>query len=196
MYEYLRGTIASKSPMSVVLDVAGIGFFVEVPLSTSETLPSSGETKLWTSHYVREDAEKLFGFATTRERELFTLLQKVSGVGPGVALAMLSRASVPDLARAIENGDVALLKSLKGVGPKTAQRVITELRDRIGHLAAETSATGSAAKGSLIDDAVQALEVLGCPTKAADKAVRAVLAEETPDALEELVRKALKVAWP
>ena len=198
MFDYFRGTLASKTPTRIVIDIGGIGYVFGAPLSTTEALPSSGEVKVWAFHYLREDLQQLYAFATLEERELFTLLQKVNGIGPRLALAILSRARVAQIARAITDGELDFLKRLKGVGPKTALRLVTELRDKLEHLtAAEGSGTGGTGRGApLINDAVQALEVLGCPTKSAESAVAKAMKQDGDMNLESLVKAALKIVWP
>ncbi|MEZ6195815.1 MAG: Holliday junction branch migration protein RuvA [Planctomycetota bacterium] len=197
MYDYLRGRVASKHLQELSIEVQGVGYALEAPLSTTEVLREGQDVQVWVHHHVREDAHKLFAFATPEERRLFRLLQKVNGVGPGVALGMLSRARVDDICAAIAAERIDILKSLKGVGPKTAQRLVTELKDVVGALAPASGpapeASGSTAIG---EDAIQALEVLGCPPKAARDAVARVLAAGEALPLETVVRRALKTVWP
>lgn len=196
MYDYLRGQIIEKGPTRIVLDVDGVGFEITVPLSTAEKLPRSGEAKILTHLHVREDIHKLFGFATKGEREMFLLLKKVSGIGPTLAVAILSRATVIDLCHAIGEGRIDFLKSLKGVGPKTATRLVTELGDKIQLLAAGPGLRDLNPVDRYSEDAIQALEVLGCPPKAARSAV-AQVQEEKPDIeVEALVRASLRIIWP
>ncbi len=191
MYDYLRGTIAEKSPTQVVLDVGGMGFQVHAPLSTTQALPDRGEVKLWTWLHVREDILRLYGFASLEERKLFGLLQQVSGVGPRLAVAILSRASVRELAEAISSGSTEFLKSLKGIGPKTAQRLIMELQDSLHAFLVEPGRDAHSHQPA-VRDALQALEVLGCAPKAARKAVEGVLAEHPDLPVEDIVRRALR----
>lgn len=196
MYEFIRGQIANKGPTRLILDVNGVGYEIHIPLSTSDALADQGESKVWIHHLVREDLERLYGFATQNERELFRLLLKVSGVGPAIALAILSRASVADICEAIADGRVDFLKSLKGIGPKTAQRLITELKDRVVDLNLNTSLASSTSSNNLERDAIQALEVLGCASKSAESAVKKALKAEDITTLEPLVKAALKIVWP
>ncbi|MEE9392968.1 MAG: Holliday junction branch migration protein RuvA [Planctomycetota bacterium] len=198
MFEFIRGEISDKKPTSVVIETGGVGYFLSIPLSTANRLPSSGVAQIWTHHHVREDHQRLFGFSTKPERELFRLLQKVSGVGPALSIAVLSRTEVPEIASAIAEGRVDYLRSLKGVGPKTAQRIITELEDKVApFLVGDLPAAGIPAGQGLESDAIQALEVLGCPAKPALQAVRKILAGQSETMqLEDLVRKSLKIVWP
>jgi holliday junction DNA helicase RuvA len=196
MYEFLRGRVAQRHLQDIALDVGGIGFALEAPLSTSENLKPGDDVTLWVHHHVREDQQKLFAFATLDERRLFRLLQKVTGIGPGVALTMLSRARVADICEAIAHERIDVLRSLKGVGPKTAQRLVTELRDAVATIGVEVGDVPVKAAAGFNEDAVQALEVLGCPPKAARDAVAKVTRAETGLPLETIVRRALKEVWP
>ncbi len=196
MYDYFLGQIVEKGPTHVVLDVGGVGYSFHVPLSTAEKLPKTGEAKLLAHLHVREDAQKLFGFATNAERDLFCLLKKVSGIGPTLAVAILSRATVTDLCSAISAGSIDFLKSLKGVGPKTATRLVTELGDKVGGIAAGPGLEGIPDANRRAEDAIQALEVLGCQPKAAKKAVAKVLKETPSLEVEALVRESLREVWP
>lgn len=197
MYDFLRGQVISKSATRLVLEVGGIGFELECPLSSLERFRVGQTAKVLCHLHVREDLMKLHGFALEEERELFRLLQKVSGVGPGLALQILSRAGVREIAQAIAEGRADVLKSLKGVGPKTAQRLVTELSDKVGAFVGGALPAGPAATlSALEEDASQALEVLGCPAKQARAAVQKVVAEEPEIEVDALVRRALKLVWP
>ena len=197
MYEFFKGQVEDKGPTHLVLVAAGVGYRFAIPLSTAEVLPRTGEARVWAHLHVREDAMKLFGFATLPERQLFLLLQKVAGIGPTLALAILSRAKVAKLCQAIGEGRVDFLKSLKGVGPKTAQRLITELKDKVGAVSLAATELGQPLPASgPADDAIAALEVLGCASKDASKAVDKVLSQEPEIEIEVLVRKSLRLVWP
>ena len=136
MISYIRGVLAEKSPTRAVIEAAGVGYELLIPISTYEKLPREGaDAKLLAYHCVREDDESLFGFATANERELFVKLTGVSGVGPKIALAILSGASVGELALAIASGDAKRLAAVKGVGKKTAAKICVELRDKVDALA-------------------------------------------------------------
>ena len=133
MIAYVRGTVAEKEPTRVVIEAGGVGYELLIPISTYEKLPRTGsETKLLAYHCVREDDEILFGFATTDEREMFLKLTSVSGVGPKIALAILSGSSVGELSMAIVGGDAKRIAAIKGVGKKTAEKICVELRDLSG----------------------------------------------------------------
>src|SRR5689334_7061012 len=132
MYDHLRGRIAVRKPTHLVIDVAGVGYRVDIPLSTYEAMPTSGEAMVYTYLKVAEDALRLYGFATERERDLFRrLVDGVSGLGPARAVAILSNISVTELQRAIEEGDAGALKRVRGIGDKLASRLIVELKGRL-----------------------------------------------------------------
>jgi Holliday junction DNA helicase RuvA len=189
----VEGLLIEKTPETVVLDVNGVGYEVRVPLSTFLELPDSGKTVSLRIHtYVREDAIHLYGFRTDPERTGFRLLLGISGVGPRLALAVLSGIPVPRLVAAIRSGDVAALRGIPGVGLKTAQRMLVELRDKIDRLdVAPEAEPGENVEGSTIS----ALLNLGYPRSQAEKVVRTALERlgEKPT-IEELVREALRAA--
>ena len=198
MITYVSGTLAAKSPTEAVIDVQGIGYALAIPTSSFEKLPAKGKNvKLLTHHYVREDAETLFGFATDAERTLFRTLVGVSGVGPKLALAALS-AMPPDALRDhILEGDASVLTRIPGVGKKTAERLVVELKDRLADL---DGFEGGAAVGgggeetaSMRADARAALESLGFSRAEAEKRIRKSL-RDADGALtaEELIRLALR----
>jgi Holliday junction DNA helicase RuvA len=190
----LRGRLREKGATTAWIDVGGVGYGVQVSLSTYESLPSPGsEVELFTALIVREDSHQLFGFATREERRLFELLLTVNGVGPKVALAVLSGLRPEALARSIRDGDVGALTAVSGVGRKTAERILVDLRDKMGGEAGLAPAATPAGEG--LEDAVAALVSLGFPPPAARKAVQSA-AREAGDgaAIEDLVRRALAAA--
>ena len=194
MIAYVRGTLAEKEPTRVVVEAAGVGYEMLIPLSTFDRLPhTGGEVKLLAHHLVREDDEALFGFATAAEREMFAKLTGVSGVGPRTAIAMLSGLTVGELSLAIAGGDVKRLAAVKGVGRKTAGKICVELKDRVdavGALAATTARAGD--RSPVLRDAVLALTALGFAEDAANKMVAAAVAAN-PDVADAqtLVRLSL-----
>lgn len=195
MIARLRGTIVSRTATDVVLETGGVGYQVSIPLSTAEALEGvKGEAILFTHLHVREDAFLLYGFATETEREAFRILLSVNGVGPKVALGVLSGIRVPELRAAVARGDAGLLATLPGVGRKTAERLIMELRGRLGDAADRGSALpATSAQARARSEAIVALMALGHSRPGAEKAVRAAAAE-VPGAdlpVEELVRRAL-----
>lgn len=194
----LRGILVYKRAPLLMVDVAGVGYEVEAPMSTFYALPESGrEVVIHTHMVVREDAHLLFGFATEAERSFFRELIKVNGVGAKMGLAILSGMSVDAFAQAIRNSDVAMLVRLPGVGKKTAERLIVEMRDKM-----ETHVPGLAAISAVaalevdennpVNDAVSALVALGYKPQEASRMVRQVKSDDLPS--EEIIRQALKAA--
>ncbi|HEU4339916.1 MAG TPA: Holliday junction branch migration protein RuvA [Planctomycetota bacterium] len=190
MYDHLRGRITVRKPTHIVLDVAGVGYHVDIPLSTYEALPTSGEVLVYTYLKVAEDAMRLYGFATERERDLFRrLVEVVSGLGPSKAIAILSNIGVQDLQKAIEEGDAGSLKRVKGIGDKLASRLIVELK---GRLPDELAAGKGSEAASLERDAMSALVALGYDPSAAGQAVRKARKDLGGDArVEDVIRRSL-----
>lgn len=203
MIAFLRGTLLEATPVLAVIEAGGVGYEVHVPVTTAERLPAPGqEARLFIHAVYREDNQQLFGFSSREDREVFRLLiEKVSGVGPKVALAVLSSLSRVVLENAIRNQDIALLSKCPGIGRKTAERIVIELRDAFGQISASPAAvlnTGTkasvAGSGSAqaIADAVQALLALGYRPPEADKAIRqAAQALGEAATTEALLRAAL-----
>ncbi len=195
MIARLEGVLVEKSPEAVVLDVHGVGYELRVPLSTFFELPDEGKTvRLRVHTHVREDAFQLFGFGTELERAVFRLLLGASGVGPKLALAILSGLSVEKLIPALRSGNLAALVGIPGVGKKTAERMVVELRDRVTSL--ETIPTAEQPpRDDATASAESALVNLGWPKSHAEKAVRRAL-ESLPESpgLESLIKEALRVA--
>jgi holliday junction DNA helicase RuvA len=196
MISFLDGELVEALPTQVVMSVNGVGYVVQIPLSSFDHLPPVGaRLKLLTHFVVREDAHLLFGFVSTAERDLFRLLlQHVSGVGPKIALAVLSGMSVGQFKAAVVNGDIAALSKISGLGKKTAERIVLELKDRVGVAAAwELAASGRQDQQAKANDAVLALLSLGFKQVEAQRAVREILSREKSMDTEELVRRALKL---
>jgi len=192
---FLRGRILEKHPNRVVVDVGGVGYDVAVPLSTFYGLAEAGaEVALRVHTHVREDALALFGFATVLEQQLFERLLGISGIGPKVALAVLSGMEPPDLVRAIEQGDVARLTTIPGVGKKTSERIVLEMKDRVPRPeVAATADAADAAPSSLRDDLVSALVNLGYHRPLAEKSVDAALKALGPrEGFERTLKQALR----
>jgi Holliday junction DNA helicase RuvA len=188
----LRGRIAAKAPPQLMIDVGGVGYELEAPMSTFFHLPAVGqEVSLLTHLVVREDAHVLYGFATADERRLFRSLLKVSGVGPKIALALLSGISVEDFAQCIVNQDVAALMRVPGIGRKTAERLFVEMRDRVANLNG-TSGITSAVLASPESEALGALIGLGYKPAEAARLLKGV--EPGTHSTEELIRRALQSA--
>jgi Holliday junction DNA helicase RuvA len=188
----LRGKIQAKAPPQLMVDVGGVGYELEAPMSTFFHLPAIGqEVSLLTHLVVREDAQLLYGFGTSDERRLFRALLKVSGVGPKIALALLSGISVEAFAQCIVNHDVAALVRVPGIGRKTAERLFVEMRDRIGTLEGPPGMAGRA-EASPETEALSAL--IGLGYKAAEAARLLKVVEPGTHTTEELIRRALQGA--
>lgn len=201
MISYLEGILVHKSPTEIIVDVNGVGYSVHIPLSTFEKLKSvshsapnsSGRIKIFTVLHVREDAMQLFGFATEAERELFQLLISISGIGPRIAQGILSGMDTSELRQCITSADVAALTTIQGVGRKTAERIVVELRDKLGK--AEEVSAGmllSSKQLSVRSQALNALLSLGYTRASAEAALRAVLKEQKELPLEEIIKHALR----
>ena len=185
MYEYISGVVAEAAPAYAVIDVGGVGYYLNISLETYSAIEHAERAKLFVHYVVREDAQLLYGFSTRVERELFRLLIGVSGVGGNTARMILSTYSPRELQGIISSGNAVLLKNVKGLGLKTAQKIIVELTGKLTALAA-------AAGGGEIDEALSALVMLGFARSAAEKVLRAVVRESPSASVEELVRMALK----
>lgn len=188
MYDYLSGRLAAKTPTHAVIDVNGVGYRIDIPLSTYEKLPREGTVKLHVWLRVTDDDLRLFGFATERERELFLrLVDGVQQLGPVKALQILSSTTIEQLTKAIEAGDVATLRAIKGVGEKLANRLVVELRGKL-----PAAAGKDPEDSSITRDAVAALQTLGYDRKQAEDAVRRTL-KDLKGALpvEEVIRRSL-----
>jgi Holliday junction DNA helicase RuvA len=189
MIAYLKGTLTEKAPTRVVVDVGGVGYEVLVPLSTSEKLPTPGrEVRVLTYHHVREDADSLFGFATPAEREVFEILLTVKGIGPKVALGILSGTSVERFKQAVAAGDSDMLATIPGIGKKTSQRIVMELAEKFG---SPLDALTVPALAPETGQAVSALVALGILPQKARAAVEAVNRKEKGLSVEDVVRRAL-----
>lgn len=196
MITRITGTLVGATPLHAIVETGGLAYEVHIPVTTAERLPAVGQqARLHTLVVYREDAQTIYGFSTEEERDFFRLLvEKVSGVGPKTALSVLSKLSLPVLHGAIAAGDVALLAKVPGIGRKTAERLVIELRDQtVGKGAAITAAGAPRAAGDdKVRDAVLALVALGSKAEAADKSVRQALAALGPSATTEaLIKRAL-----
>jgi Holliday junction DNA helicase RuvA len=190
---HLRGSLVEKQPNRIVVDVAGVGYDVSVPLSTFYGLGDIGSLVSLRVHtHVREDALALFGFATRLEQELFERLISVSGIGPKVGLSVLSGIEPPDLIRAIERGDLARLTAIPGVGKKTAERIVLELRDRLPRSAVATPSGEAPPANVLRDDLLSALINLGYHRPLAEKAVESTMTRAVGGDFEQHLRQALR----
>lgn len=190
MIAHLNGKLVETNPTYCIIECNGVGYFVKISLNTFSTLGKSENVMLFTEFVVREDAQILFGFSNKEEREMFNHLVSVSGIGPNTAILMLS-AMVPDeIAAAIVSEDVAVIKSIKGIGLKTAQRVIVDLKDKMSKI--EFSENNMFAQGNTNkNEALTALVSLGFDKKSSEKAIGKIA--EADDSVEDLIKKALKV---
>lgn len=193
MLDYIRGRVISKSPTRLVLEVAGIGYLLHIPLSTFEKIPNHGEVTILTQLFIREDQIKIFGFATGDERDLFQLLLSVNGIGPTMAITILSGSTVDDIKYAVAREDAKALVKIKGVGKKTAERIILELKGMLNEITPSMPGGMDARQKALVSDAVMALVSLGYGRPVAENAVSEVVRKlQTIDNVEVLVREALK----
>ncbi len=197
MYNFLSGILVEKALTSVTLDVNGVGYELAVPLSTSQKLPQTGsKAKLFTHFVVREDVHLLFGFATEEERSVFRLLLGVNGVGPKVAMTVLSGVGISELKRAIVQGSLPILTSIPGIGRKTAERLIIELREKIILEGEQTEKPIEKMERSsvLVRDSLQALASLGYSKQQAKTAIEKAMAQEKSGHwdVETLIRSSLK----
>jgi Holliday junction DNA helicase RuvA len=192
MYEYIEGPLKEKNPAYCVIETGGIGYFIQISLTTYTQLEPHNHAKLFLHQVVREDALLLFGFFTRPEREMFRLLLTVSGIGANTARMMLSSLSAEDIRETILVGNTAPLQGIKGIGTKTAQRLIIELRDKIGKEKLSGGDLFPVQNNRLKEEALSALVILGFNKGEADKAISKILVAEKSLTLEELIKKALK----
>ncbi|MEN8776852.1 MAG: Holliday junction branch migration protein RuvA [Polaribacter sp.] len=191
MITQIRGRLVEKNPTEVVVDCNGVGYLLHISLNTFSSLPDNENVVLYTHLSIREDAHTLFGFINKTEREVFKLLISVSGVGPSIARTMCSSMTSEEIQNAIASENVPLIQSVKGIGAKTAQRVIVDLKDKIlktfdvDEVSATTSNTNK-------DEALSALEVLGFQRKQSDKIVSSILKQDKDASVETIIKLALK----
>ena len=193
MIDYIKGEITSLTPTEVILETYGIGYRILISLQTYEDLNGKKDATVYIHHYLREDEELYYGFASRDERELFRLLISVSGIGASTARMMLSSMSSEEIRNAIIAEDINKIKSIKGIGMKSAQRLILELKDKVVKGGgSDTPALFSSASNSHTDEAVTALVMLGFTKANVTKAVTAVLKENPAASLEEIIKQSLK----
>lgn len=195
MIAYVEGVISEKTPTRIIVEVNGIGYELLIPVSTFEKLPEIGrKEKLLTYQHVREDVLQLFGFLTPQEKTMFMKLISVTGVGPKLALGILSGCHVENLKNYIANGEVATLTRLPGLGKKTAERLVLELRDKLEASEPQKGQphVATAGVGRKLQEAVLALVSLGYTNSSAEKAISQIMAKEPDLPIDELIRRALQ----
>ncbi|MCR5014417.1 MAG: Holliday junction branch migration protein RuvA [Bacteroidales bacterium] len=192
MYAFVSGKVAEVTPAYVVIDNHGVGYFINITLNTFTAIGEQAEVKLYTHLQVLEDAHNLYGFYTTRERDMFEMLITVSGVGCNTARLILSSLTVNELSTAIVNEDARTIQGVKGIGGKTAQRIIVDLKDKVKKTEFEEEIVG-VADNTVKDEALTALVTLGFSRVATDKALNKLLKQHPDASVEMLIREALKL---
>ena len=191
MYEFIEGEIVEKTPAQLIIKAGQIAYLLHISVNTYSKIGESGSVRIFLHHVVREDAQLLYGFADKKEREIFRLLISVSGVGANTARLILSSMSSDEVRQSILNGNVAALQNIKGIGAKSAQRIIVDLRDKVGK-AAEADELFQPRDNTVKEEALSALVALGFPRKAVEKSLDRIMTGEAMD-VEEVVKAALKL---
>lgn len=191
MYEYIRGNIADISPANIIVETGGIGYYINISLNSYSQLSGKKETKLFLHQIVREDAHTLYGFSNAAERELFRNLISVNGVGASTAIMMLSSLNPDELRIAVTTENVAVLKAVKGIGAKTAQRIIIDLKDKLGKLP-ESGQILLSPDNTIRNESLSALVMLGFVKRDAEKTVTKILQEQPEATVESVIKQALK----
>lgn len=194
MYDYITGKIAELNPAFVVLDNGGMGYMINISFTTYNEIAKMSEqsVKLFVYEAIREDAHVLYGFMSRRERELFLMLISVSGVGPNTARMILSSLSANELEQCIASGNVGMLKGVKGIGAKTAQRILVDLKDKI-KVAGDTLLDNNSAPSAVYDEALAALAALGFTQQVSQKALKKLLKDDPSITVEAAIKNALKI---
>lgn len=191
MITHIEGKLVEKSPTDVVIDCNGVGYFINISLHTFSEIPDNEHLKLYTYLQVREDSQSLYGFSSKTEREIFKLLISVSGIGSNIARTMLSSLTPNQVKEGIAGGDVALIQSVKGIGVKTAQRVIIDLKDKVLKVYGMDELS-SIPNNTHKDEALSALDVLGFNKKQSEKVVDRILQAQPDAQVEQIIKEALK----
>lgn len=191
MIAHLQGKLVEKSPTQVVIDCGGVGYHVNISLHTYSLLPATDFIKLFTHLQIKEDSHTLFGFVEKSEREIFKLLLSVSGIGASIARTMLSSLDPKQITNAIASGDVVTIQSIKGIGSKTAQRVILDLKEKVLKLY-DLDEVSMSQSNTNRDEALSALEVLGFVRKASERIVEKIIKEAPDSSVEYIIKQALK----
>ncbi len=191
MYEFIRGTIVERNPAHIVIEAGGIGYYINISLNTYSKFNQKNEGLLYLHQVVREDAHVFYGFADKSERDLFRNLISVNGVGANTAIMMLSSLSPDEIAAAVTTENVAVLKAVKGIGIKTAQRIIIDLKDKLGKLT-ETDQIFLSPNNTILNESLSALVMLGFVKRDAEKVVGKILQEQPHTTVESVIKLALK----
>jgi Holliday junction DNA helicase RuvA len=191
MIAHIQGKLVEKNPTEVVIDCGGVGYQINISLHTYSLLPNTDQIKLFTYLQIKEDAHTLFGFFEKSEREIFKMLLSVSGIGASIARTMLSSLEPKQIIQAIASGDVGTVQSIKGIGLKTAQRVILDLQDKVLKLY-DLDEVSMILNNTNRDEALSALEVLGFVRKSSEKVVEKIIKEDPDASVESIIKKALK----
>lgn len=191
MIHHLRGKLVEKNPTHVIIECGGVGYFVNISLHTFSKIGDSESIQLFTHLQIKEDAHTLYGFSEKSEREIFRLLLSVSGIGSSIARTMLSSLTPAQIRDAIANGDVGTIQAIKGIGAKTAQRAILDLRDKVLKVY-DIDEVSTRSNNTNKDEALSALEVLGFVRKQAEKVVDRVLSQDASLSVENIIKQALK----
>lgn len=192
MYEYIQGSLVELTPTHAIVEAGSVGYFVNISLQTYSQLEGKTQAKLWLHQIIREDAHLLYGFSEVREREIFRLLISVSGVGASTARLILSSLTTDEIQAAITTENVNLIKQVKGIGLKTAQRIVVDLKDKVSVGETTVSQILSTSNNTLKSEALSALVMLGFARSAADKVIDQVLKEMGQMPVEALIKHALK----
>ena len=191
MIAHLQGKLVEKSPTHIVIDCAGVGYHINISLHTYSLLPNNDFVKVYTHPQIKEDAHTLYGFIEKSEREIFRLLLSVSGIGAGIARTMLSSLDPRQITNAIASADVSTIQSIKGIGNKTAQRVILDLKEKVVKLY-DLDELSVSQSNTNKDEALSALEVLGFVRKTCEKVIEKIVLAEPDATVETIIKKALK----
>lgn len=191
MIAHLQGKLVEKTPTQVVIDCGGVGYHVNISLYTFSLLPNTDFIKLFTHLQIKEDAHTLYGFVEKSEREIFKLLLSVSGIGANIARTMLSSLDPKQITNAIASGDVVTIQSIKGIGSKTAQRVILDLKEKVLKLY-DIDEVSTSQNNTNRDEALSALEVLGFVRKSSERVVEKIMKEAPDSTVESIIKQALK----
>ena len=192
MITHIKGKLVEKSPTSVIIDVNGIGYLINISLNTFSAIPDQENLKLYTHLQIKEDSHTLFGFYSLKEREIFRLLISVSGIGASIARTMLSSLSPEQIIQGISIGDSAMIQSVKGIGLKTSQRVIIELKDKVLKIYDLDDKISFQNNNTAKEEALSALEVLGINKKTSEKLVDKIILDNADASVELIIKEALK----